>query len=189
MQVCPDQEAEQRCQRQNSHEAHNVCLGVVDDKTVLGLGVALERMSTFAEINGTATSFHGIHVPSMGIRDYILRVRKYLRCSTECFVLAMIYIDRLIKRHPYVTVDRLSCHRLAICAMTLAAKFQDDEFYTNSFYAKVGGIQLEEINALEVKMLQLLDYRLHVSPAEFEGYRHVLNEAAEGDFEDDNMKC
>lgn len=32
--------------------------------------------------------------------------------------------------------------------MTVAAKFNDDLFYKNSYYAKVGGISVEELNNL-----------------------------------------
>lgn len=154
-------------------------IGEVGENVILGLGVALERMSALAgHARPTAlTSFHGVREPAMGIKEYVIRVRKFFRCTRECYVLALIFIDRVIKRHAHITVSILSSHRLLICAMTLAAKFQDDEFYTNSFYAKVGGIQLEEMNSLELKMLQLLDYKLFVTPAEFEVYRHILCKA------------
>jgi hypothetical protein len=33
--------------------------------------------------------------------------------------------------------------------MVVSAKFADDTFYKNSYYAKVGGISTEEMNNLE----------------------------------------
>lgn len=45
----------------------------------------------------------------------------------------------------------------------LAAKFLDDHYYNNAYYAKIGGISTQEMNRLEVDMLTLLDHRLYFS--------------------------
>lgn len=50
--------------------------------------------------------------------------------------------------------------------MFCAAKLTDDNFYNNSYYAKIGGIATAELNRLELQLLKLLDFRLVVSPAE-----------------------
>ncbi len=59
-------------------------------------------------------------------------------------------------------------HRLLITAVLVAAKFLDDSYFNNAYYAKVGGISLEEMNALEVDFLLRLDFRLHVQPEAFD---------------------
>mmetsp|Transcript_81105 Transcript_81105/g.204177 ORF Transcript_81105/g.204177 Transcript_81105/m.204177 type:complete len:286 (+) Transcript_81105:44-901(+) len=149
-----------------------------DEHVVAGLAIAIERMAALAKETEALTIFHCVHAPGMGIRAYIDRIRKFFSCSIECYVLGLVYIDRLVKRHPNILVSPLSCHRLLITSMMLAAKFQDDVFYTNTFYAKVGGLKLEELNGLERKMLELLDHRLLVPPSEYELYRRILCEAA-----------
>mmetsp|Transcript_109349 Transcript_109349/g.282704 ORF Transcript_109349/g.282704 Transcript_109349/m.282704 type:complete len:145 (-) Transcript_109349:297-731(-) len=135
-------------------------------------------MASLAVKPEAMTSFHCIRPPGVGIRDYLARIRKFFGCTLECYVMGLLYIDRLIKRHPNIAVSPLSSHRLLLCAMMLAAKFQDDVFYSNTFYAKVGGLRVEELNNLEAKMVQLLDYRLYISPEEFELYRKILCKAA-----------
>ena len=45
----------------------------------------------------------------------------------------------------------------------LAAKLMDDKYYNNAFYAKIGGVTKQEINAMELEMLRLLEYRVVVS--------------------------
>ncbi|CAE8625639.1 unnamed protein product, partial [Polarella glacialis] len=55
-----------------------------------------------------------------------------------------------------------------------AAKFQDDVFFTNAHYAKIGGLRVDELNALERRFCQLLDWRLFVKPGEFELYRKIV---------------
>jgi hypothetical protein len=49
-------------------------------------------------------------------------------------------------------------------SMLCAIKYQDDEYYKNEFYAKVGGIPLVELNILELEFLNLLEYRMYVDP-------------------------
>lgn len=59
-------------------------------------------------------------------------------------------------------------HRLLITAVLVAAKFLDDSYFNNAYYAKVGGISLEEMNALELDFLLRCDFRLHVVPEDFD---------------------
>lgn len=54
----------------------------------------------------------------------------------------------------------------------LAAKFFDDHYYSNAYYARVGGVRSKEINILEVHFLTLIGYQLYVSPSEYEQYRN-----------------
>lgn len=41
-------------------------------------------------------------------------IAKYAACSGECFVLALVYIDRIIKTNPTFVVNSLNIHRLLI---------------------------------------------------------------------------
>jgi hypothetical protein len=56
----------------------------------------------------------------------------------------------------------------------LAAKFFDDLFYNNAFYAKLGGVAPLEMNALELEFLQLLNYSLFVTPDVYTKYYSEL---------------
>jgi hypothetical protein len=68
----------------------------------------------------------------------------YGRCSPSCFVLALVYIDRLIQRDNFVLVS-LNVHRVVITSLMIAAKFFDDFYFNNAFYARVGGIGTVEV--------------------------------------------
>lgn len=65
-------------------------------------------------------------------------------------------------------ITALSAHRLLVTCVLVATKFLDDSYYSNVYFAKVGGVSLPELNGLEVELLLRLDFRLHVQPAEFE---------------------
>lgn len=101
------------------------------------------------------------------------RVLKYASCSNECFILALIYIDRLIQRNNFLLTE-LNVHRVVITATLLAAKFFDDAYYNNAYYAKVGGVLVSEMNGLEVDFLFRINFSLHVTPDIFDKYRAEL---------------
>jgi Cyclin. len=56
----------------------------------------------------------------------------------------------------------------------IAAKFFDDHFYNNEYYAKVGGISNKEINSLEIEFLNYVNFSLYVDPILFFKYRQRL---------------
>eukprot|EP00744_Colponema_vietnamica_P001029 GILI01001759.1.p1 GENE.GILI01001759.1~~GILI01001759.1.p1 ORF type:complete len:222 (-),score=39.15 GILI01001759.1:177-842(-) len=120
------------------------------------------------------TKFHALSAPGISIKDYLTRMAKYAGCSTECFVFALVYLDRIAKRHPNFIVNSLNVHRLLITSVMLAAKSWDDQYYNNAYYAKVGGVPTSELNGLEVEMLKLLNFRTHVRASSFEQYRNEL---------------
>jgi len=98
---------------------------------------------------GAVSKFHALRPPAISIRDYLARVAKYAACSGECFVLALVYIDRIIQANPSFVVNSLNIHRLLITSVMLAAKFFDDQYFNNAYYAKVGGVPCAEMNSLE----------------------------------------
>eukprot|EP01033_Poteriospumella_lacustris_P002920 gene2920-2132_t len=56
----------------------------------------------------------------------------------------------------------------------VAAKYHDDLFYNNAYFAKLGGIPLPELNMLEVEFLKLLDFSMFVHANLFEKYQSQL---------------
>ncbi|KAF1344052.1 cyclin-domain-containing protein [Delphinella strobiligena] len=83
--------------------------------------------------------------------------------------------DSLNLSHFFV-VDSFNIHRLVIAGVTCASKFFSDIFYTNSRYAKVGGLPLPELNHLELQFLLLNDFRLSIPVEEMEAYGTMLVE-------------
>ncbi|CAB9518173.1 Cyclin-U4 [Seminavis robusta] len=122
---------------------------------------------------GQITKFHALKAPGIGIQQYLERIHKYASCSSQCFIMALIYIDRLIQRNGFLLTE-LNVHRVTVTAILLAAKFFDDAYYNNAYYAKVGGVLVAEMNGLEVDFLFRINFSLHVSPELFEQYRVEL---------------
>eukprot|EP00804_Cyclotella_cryptica_P020662 CCRYP_003472-RA/>CCRYP_003472-RA protein AED:0.35 eAED:0.35 QI:758/1/1/1/0.5/0.33/3/116/393 len=142
------------------------------------LAVVLERLvganaHLSEEDKGQVTKFHALRAPVIGIGPYLQRIHKYASCSKECFILALIYIDRLIQRNNFLLTE-LNVHRVVITAVLLAAKFFDDAYYNNAYYAKVGGVLVSELNSLEVEFLFRINFSLRVAPDVFDKYNSEL---------------
>ncbi|PFH36868.1 hypothetical protein BESB_050600 [Besnoitia besnoiti] len=143
-----------------------------DDSFVPYLATVLQHLVSISPPGlGEITSFHAIKEPQISIHDYLDRIAKYFGCSNECFVLSLVYIDRIIKLHRDFNVSILNIHRLLITSVMLAAKFFDDVYYSNKHYARVGGVRTREMNLLETQFLTLINYHLYVSPQEYDQYR------------------
>lgn len=125
------------------------------------------------------SKFHALRPPAISIKDYLQRVAKYAACSGECFVLALVYIDRIIQSNPSFVVNSLNIHRLLITSIMLAAKFFDDQYFNNAYYSKVGGVPCNEINSLEVEFLFMCNFTLFVTTDTYsQYYTELCNHAA-----------
>jgi hypothetical protein len=111
---------------------------------------------------------------------FVFSISKYAACSGECFVLSLVYVDRIIQNNHTFVVNSLNVHRLLITSIMLAAKFFDDQYFNNAYYAKVGGVPCNEMNSLEIEFLFMLNFNLFGAPDTFQQYfielcKHTLN--------------
>lgn len=81
--------------------------------------------------------------------------------------------QRLQHQQAFV-MDSHNIHRLLIAGVTVSTKFFSDFFYSNSRYARVGGISLQELNHLELQFLVLCDFELLISVSELQRYANLL---------------
>ncbi|CAD8146816.1 unnamed protein product [Paramecium pentaurelia] len=123
--------------------------------------------------------FHAIAAPAISIYNYLQRISKYTHCSEQCFVIALIYLDRLQEKHSYLVLNSNCIHRFLLLAIVIAIKFQDDDYYKNDYYAKVGGINVKEINRLEQEFLEYMNYELFIDEQQYLVYEKRLLEYGE----------
>jgi hypothetical protein len=119
-------------------------------------------------------AFEGKQTPSIPIHDYVDRLIRYVDAwagekpsiastGVSAALMGIEYLDRL-----GCGVSTRSIHRLYMCAVLVAVKFSEDFSISNRFWAKVGGIDLDEMNRLEVSFCSMLNWKLKVSREEFE---------------------
>jgi hypothetical protein len=70
---------------------------------------------------------------------------------------------------------KINLFRIFFASILLSLKFNEDDFYDNLFYSKVGGISLQELNALEYEFIKLIRYNLFVDRDLYDKYRCHLN--------------
>ncbi|KAF3433206.1 hypothetical protein FNV43_RR24308 [Rhamnella rubrinervis] len=143
------------------------------------LSSLLQRVADSNDINRRFDTqkisvFHGLTRPTISLQSYLQRIFKYANCSPSCFVVAYVYLDRFTQRQPLLPINSFNVHRLLVTSILVSAKFMDDIYYNNAYYAKVGGISTTEMNLLEVDFLFGLSFELNVTPTTFHTYSSYL---------------
>lgn len=118
--------------------------------------------------------FHSSRVPSISLWDYVRRFAKYSICSEECFVIAMVLMDRYVCK-TRVPITLRNVHRLYITAMTLSVKLRDDSYYSNAYYASIGGVLNGELNVLELELLDTVQWFTWVERSVYDAYLQRLD--------------
>lgn len=133
-------------------------------------------------------SFKGKHVPQITLYQYFQRIQKYCPTTNDVFLSLLVYFDRISKKcnssdsesadtspaDQLFVMDSYNIHRLVIAGVTVCTKFFSDFFYSNSRYARVGGISLSELNHLELQFLVLCDFELLISVDKLQRYANLL---------------
>ncbi|KAI9591625.1 cyclin-domain-containing protein [Syncephalis fuscata] len=110
----------------------------------------------------------------ISITDYLARIVRYTSLETACLLCILVYIDRVCASHPTFTLASLTAHRFISAAVTVSAKALCDIYCTNAHYAKVGGVSCAELNALELALLRMIDWRLYCRREELQRYYENL---------------
>ena len=71
-----------------------------------------------------------------------------------------------------IVLNNLFLYRLILTCALVVSKFYNDVFYGNNFIAQIGGVQLSEMNLLEVEFLKLINWSIWMDSNEF---NHYLN--------------
>lgn len=122
--------------------------------------------------------FNNKKIPGISLGKYLQRIAHYLSPSPACLLVTMVYMDRILYRKEAETGIYLSdynVHRMLISCVVLASKFWSDNFYNDSYYAKVGGVSMADMVKLETTALAWMDFRLIVNSEElFEEYSKMV---------------
>jgi len=103
------------------------------------------------------TLFHGTIIPNIGISQYLKRIMNYTEVS-DCAVISSLLQILNIYEGKAIDVSPYSIHRLLLAAVLVSAKFHDDFYFNNKYYAALGGIPVREMNKLEVEYLMITNF-------------------------------
>lgn len=115
---------------------------------------------------------------SISIQDYIWRWYDYGEVSSAVLITALVYIDKAIQYHSSLEITTLSAHRLWAVSCILASKFLHEDSPNMYYFARVGGLDMAELNKIERKFLLLIRHECFVSPESLmEAQQRYLREA------------
>lgn len=123
-------------------------------------------------------------VPAISLSAYIERILKYSKAEDPSLILALIYIDLLCEESKF-SLNNHNIHRVLLTAIVIAIKFNEDDYFANSFYAKVGGISNEELNSLEYEFLVICNFSMTIKQAKYDKYYSYLQSLTTNTLNDD----
>ena len=151
--------------RQITPAIADALLAVVNQHTTLRAQI---RPDPYYAIYDTHSS------PAIELEAYIHRVAEYTYISPAIMLGAMVFLDRLLRRHPKLFLTLRNAYKLFFVAARVASKVVDLRSLNNKCFASVGGITNKHLNDLEARFLVDLHFDLFLSPGEFQQYAQKL---------------
>lgn len=102
------------------------------------------------------------------VTEYIQRLREWIVCGPESFVVAICLMRRLEELGVVPPCTQRSVHRTFFVCLVLAVKYLEDETLSNTDFAKVGCVTVQELNQMEQHACIALRFNCTVTAVEFE---------------------
>ena len=117
--------------------------------------------------------FSSKNLPKISLSDYLHRIIKYTKIEESTVIMALIYIDRLCRKRK-IMLTEYNVYRILFGSILAAIKFNEDKFYSNIFYAKIGGVEVKQLNQLEYEFLLGINFDLFVDAKMYQKYEMTL---------------
>ena len=144
-------------------------ISITAEESVAVLAKNMADVVVNSESTGEPTFFDAKSVVQVPLVDYLRRWVRLTRASAEEIVTASCLIDRCVECTEMVLTD-LNMHRVVLAALVITSKYVNDEPFTNTQYATVGGVTLAEIGRLEKQFFRAIDFDAHVNASCFAKY-------------------
>ena len=168
----------------NTHEEQMI-ISTIEIISDLFINICEENKIKKSNKNFLIKSFTNKFIPSISIKDYILRLAKYSKVNESTIIIVLIYIDRICNIN-HLNLTYYNIHKLILASFILAIKYNEENYYSMAFYSKIGGISLSELNNLEFECLILIRYNLFIQPKLFDKYYKDLMSLKNDDDEYEN---
>ncbi|KAH3756992.1 cyclin, N-terminal domain protein [Pelomyxa schiedti] len=112
--------------------------------------------------------------PNVSVEWYLGRIVQYSGSTFSSMVASVVLIERALDSNPDFRLTNGNIHRVVLASVLISSKFFEDQFYPNSYYARVGGVSDQEMNELELAFLALVRFDLYITTAQFCIYEREL---------------
>eukprot|EP00164_Ancoracysta_twista_P006479 GFYU01009023.1.p1 GENE.GFYU01009023.1~~GFYU01009023.1.p1 ORF type:complete len:349 (-),score=72.67 GFYU01009023.1:452-1498(-) len=99
------------------------------------------------------------------IQQYIFKVFERVDVPCECLVVAMIYIEKMLRGTLVLSLENIRI--VYMISLILASKFLEDQVWGNEDFAKFSDINLHTINREELNFLKRLNFALFVGEKDY----------------------
>jgi len=126
------------------------------------------------------TIFHAEHAPVHfdfprleEITAFLERFLDGALLSSECAVILLIYVQRLVAKN--ITMTHFNWKPVLLAALLVSSKMWEDTCHWNVEFAEVAWeYPLKAINQLEARFCLVLDFRFHINGADYARYYYEL---------------
>ena len=134
-----------------------------------------KNLNNYKEIlkNQSKMVFSANSIPTISIKEYLIRIQTYSNIEKSTLILSLIYIDRFCEIAD-ITLTYYNIHRILFAAVLMSIKYNEDNYYDNKFYADIAGVKLKELKMIEYTFLDLIDFKMFIDSETFEKYRDFL---------------
>ncbi len=150
-------------------EEETVPLKTIEIISDLLNNICEENKDKTENIDKNIKPFMTKNIPSMPIKDYLIRLCQFTKINESTIILILIYIDRICNINKFTLTYR-NIYKLLLSSMVVAIKYNEDNFYSSEIYAKIGGLSLKELNYLEFHFLILIKFSLFIEKELFDKY-------------------
>lgn len=150
-------------------EEETVPLKTIEIISDLLNNICEENKDKTENIDKNIKPFMTTNIPSMPIKDYLIRLCQFTKINESTIILILIYIDRICNINKFTLTYR-NIYKLLLSSMVVAIKYNEDNFYSSEIYAKIGGLSLKELNYLEFHFLILIKFSLFIEKELFDKY-------------------
>ena len=164
------------CKRDSHNQAEACDLVCERAQSTIGFYDAQESNAE-SDLDEPISLFYGKAL-GCSVKRYVLRMVKYGRCSMCNVIMGFIYIERIKRDYPELTLSSRSFQRLLLTAVMVASKTFDDIYFSNKHWAGIGELALPLMNKLELAFLGLLNFACNVKREEYDDYVASLSSCA-----------
>jgi hypothetical protein len=175
----------QLVERIDNTQEEQMIISTIEIISDLFINICEENKIKKSNKNFIIRSFTNKFIPSISIKDYILRLAKHSKVNESTIIIVLIYIDRICNIN-HLNLTYYNIHKLILASFILAIKYNEENYYSMTFYSKIGGISLSELNNLEFECLILIRYNLFIQPKLFDKYYKDLMSLKNDDDENEN---
>ena len=117
--------------------------------------------------------FFSLYIPTISIYDYIYRIIKFTQINISTLIISFVQLNNyLIKTKNYLCINNF--FNLYITSCLINAKFYEDNYCPLSFFAKVGGVSIEELESFEFEFCNKLNFSFYMNEDLYIKYYNLL---------------